>query len=323
MFHPELRLLRSFVAVAAEGSVTRAAETLHLTQSTVSGQLKELEQAVEHILFHRTTRSISLSPAGKRLLPAAQRVIAEAEALRSLVDSMQEAGRKQFRLGAALYSIDIAEKNALIEAFSARHPGVGFTIDNRMQSALIPDMMNEKLDIAMLLGLAAPCTADPRGEDITPIYNETQYPDTLERVLMRRQPMELLVPRDSDFAGQASIAPDQLAGVSVAMLNHEHGRAVIDPLEAFFLDCGAELIVPAEGNAFAVERYAAQHGICGIGTGWFTPPAALVSRPVDGMNLYLDFALVLGPGANHAARQFFNFARKWQAARDADAAIAA
>jgi len=40
------------------------------------------------------------------------------------------------------------------------------------------------------------------------------------------------------------------------------------------------------------------------------------------MDLYLDFAVVIGPGANHAAGQFFAFARKWQDGRD-EAAIAA
>ncbi|ALJ12102.1 LysR family transcriptional regulator [Sphingopyxis macrogoltabida] len=322
MFHPDLRLLRSFVTVAAEGSVTRAAELLHLTQPTVSGQLKELEQAVEHVLFHRTTRSISLSPAGKKLLPAAQRVIAEAEALRDLVEAMQGSGRTQFRLGAALYTLEIPEKAALIDAFSMRHPGIGFTIDNRLQSAQIPDMLGERLDVALLLGLNAPHAADARGDEITPIFNETQYPDTFERVILRRQPMSLLVPCDSELAEQDIIARSQLNGLSVAILNREHGKAISDPLEAFFVESGAELVIPAEGNALAVERYAAQHGICGIGTGWFSPPAALVSRPVEGLDLYLDFAVVLGPGANHAARQFFNFARKWQAARDG-AAIAA
>lgn len=321
MFHPDLRLLRSFVTVAAEGSVTRAAELLHLTQPTVSGQLKELEQAVEHVLFHRTTRSITLSPAGQRLLPAAQRVIAEAEALRNLVDTMQEAGRKQFRLGAALYSLEIPEKSALQDAFYERHPGVGFTIDNRMQSALIPDLMAKKLDVALLLGVSAPYVADAR-EDVTPIFNETQYPDTLDRVVLRRQPMSLLVPHDSDLAGQDIIARSQIDGLTVAMLNYEHGTAVTDPLEAFFLESGAELIIPPEGNAFAVQRYAAQHGICGIGINWFTPPPTLVSRPVEGMDLHLDFAVVLGPGANHAARNFFAFARKWQDGREG-AAIAA
>lgn len=321
MFHPELRLLRSFVTVAAEGSVTRAAELLHLTQPTVSGQLKELEQAVEHVLFHRTTRSISLSPAGKRLLPAAQRVIEEAEALRRLVDSMQNAGRTQFRLGAALYSLDIPEKSWLIEAFHERHPGMGFTIDNRLQSALIPDLLAGRLDAGLFLGVSAPCATDAR-EDITPIHNETQYPDTLERIVLRRQQMGLLVPRDSELSKQQVIAPSQLRGVTVAMLNHEHGTAVTDPLEAFFNAAGAELLIPAEGNAMAVERYAAQHRICGVGINWFPPHPTLVALPVEGLDLYLDFAVVIGPGANHAAAQFFAFARKWQEGRDA-AAIAA
>ena len=46
MFHPDLRLLRCFAAIADTGSLTRAAQRLHLSQPTVSGQLRELEQAL-------------------------------------------------------------------------------------------------------------------------------------------------------------------------------------------------------------------------------------------------------------------------------------
>lgn len=315
MFHPELRLLRSFAAIAAEGSVTRAAERLSLTQPTVSGQLKELEQAIGHPLFHRTTRSIALTVQGARLLPLVETLLAQAELVRHEVEAMQTAGRSHFRLGAAMYSMDIPERTALLDAFAAEYPQIGFAIDNRLQSAQIPDLASDRLDVSVLLGVSAPCRA--RGVDATTIYNETQYSDTFERVVLRRQPMTLLVPRGSPLEAQDVIPRSALRGLRVALLNHEHGSALTDPMEAFFAACGAEAIIPAEGNAFAIERYAERHRICAVGIGWFPPPAGLVSRPVEGMDFALDFAVVLGTGANRAARQFFAFAQRWQAAREA------
>ena len=234
MFHPDLRLLRSFAAVAAENSVTRAAQRLHLTQPTVSGQLKELEQEIGYPLFHRTTRSIELTPQGARLLPAVQRVLAEAERLREQVETMQAAGRSQFRLGAAMYTMDIPERSALLDDFTAAHPQIGYAIDNRLQSAQIPDLVNERLDASVLLGVSAPALPDAADPDRTTIYNETQYPDTLERVVLRRQYMTLLVPEGSGLAEYNTIPRSALKGQQIAMLNHEHGKAVTEPLEAFF-----------------------------------------------------------------------------------------
>lgn len=315
MFHPELRLLRSFAAIAAEGSVTRAAERLSLTQPTVSGQLKELEQDIGFPLFHRTTRSIELSAHGARLLPVVEKLLAQADLLRDEVGALQTEGRTHFRLGAAMYSMDIADRVDLLDAFATAYPNIEYSIDNRLQSAQIPDLMNQRLDASVLLGINAPCQGP--GVDATTIHNETQYSNSLQRVVLRRQAMNLLVPIQSPLANYALIPREALRGERIAMLNHEHGSAVTDPIEAFFAACGAESVIPREGNALAVERYAERNGICAVGIGWFPAPTGLVALPVEDMDFHLDFAVVLGVGANRAARQFFAFAEKWQAAREA------
>ena len=74
MLDPEL--LRAFVAVAGQGSFTRAATALHRTQSAVSMQIKRLELQLELSLFHRSKSQVRLSPAGERLLDHAHRILA-------------------------------------------------------------------------------------------------------------------------------------------------------------------------------------------------------------------------------------------------------
>ena len=71
----DLTALRSFVAVADMGGVTRAATMLNLTQSAVSMQLKRLEDSVDVSLLDRSARKIGLTPAGERLLGYARRMI--------------------------------------------------------------------------------------------------------------------------------------------------------------------------------------------------------------------------------------------------------
>jgi len=71
----ELRHLRSFVAIEETGSLVRAAERLHLTQSALSHQIKVLEHYYETPLFLRSTKPLKLTPAGHKLLNLARRVL--------------------------------------------------------------------------------------------------------------------------------------------------------------------------------------------------------------------------------------------------------
>lgn len=72
----DITTLRSFVAVADNGGVTRAAGFLHLTQSAVSMQLKRLEELLGLELLDRSGRTIALTPAGEQMLAYARRMVA-------------------------------------------------------------------------------------------------------------------------------------------------------------------------------------------------------------------------------------------------------
>ena len=79
----ELYQLRSFAAVAELGHLTRAAERLHVSQPAVSAQIKALEDDLSVLLFERGAAGMTLTAAGRELLPDALRVIAAAQGLRS------------------------------------------------------------------------------------------------------------------------------------------------------------------------------------------------------------------------------------------------
>jgi len=79
----ELYQLRSFVAVAELGHLTRAAEQLHLSQPALSAQIKALEVELELELFERKSSGMALTAAGKRLVGEAQKLLSGAQALRN------------------------------------------------------------------------------------------------------------------------------------------------------------------------------------------------------------------------------------------------
>ncbi|MHC5542246.1 LysR family transcriptional regulator, partial [Singulisphaera rosea] len=76
----ELRQIRYFLAVAEARHFTKAAQTLGISQSTLSAQVKELERDLGTPLFDRTGRAVRLSEAGKAFLEHAARAVRDAEA---------------------------------------------------------------------------------------------------------------------------------------------------------------------------------------------------------------------------------------------------
>lgn len=317
MFHVDLKLLRSFAAVARECSVTRAAESLHLTQPTVSGQIKELEASLGFAVFERTTRQISLTDEGRQLLPLVQELLGKAADLRDLADRMVKDMKHRFRLGAAMYTMDLPDRIEMLEAFNAARSDIRLTIDNRLQTDQVRELLSGRLEAALLLGNPVNMAPAEFLGDLRPgqIANEVLYPDTLERVLLRRQPIGLVVPEQSELARNPVITPDKLAGQTIAMLSAEHGERFVNPIANFLLSFGAKPLVSAEGNAMAVERYALRNGIPALGINWFPNLPGMVQRPVAGMDFHLDLSLVLGTAPNTAARRFFDFVQRWEAAR--------
>lgn len=77
----ELRLLRAFIRIAEEGSITAASRRLFTTQPAVTRQLAQLERSLGARLFDRTPHGVVLTDAGGRLLPEARRLVELADAV--------------------------------------------------------------------------------------------------------------------------------------------------------------------------------------------------------------------------------------------------
>src|SRR5579872_965288 len=95
----ELRQLAVFVAVAEEGSFTRAADRLHIVQSAVSAGVRNLETELGATLFDRSTHKVQLTDAGRALLPEARATLAAATAARDAVDAVGGGVRGTVLLG--------------------------------------------------------------------------------------------------------------------------------------------------------------------------------------------------------------------------------
>jgi len=99
---PRTQALRCFITVAREGTVSRAAALLNLTQPAVSLQLKGLEESTGLPLFNRTPGGFTLTEAGAALLPLAHKAVSASSDFRAMADSMRESLRGSLRVGTIL-----------------------------------------------------------------------------------------------------------------------------------------------------------------------------------------------------------------------------
>ncbi|MBW8837014.1 MAG: LysR family transcriptional regulator, partial [Burkholderia sp.] len=115
----DLTQLRTFVAVAESGSVSAGAERVFLSQSSVSEQLKKLEERVGQPLFVRSKQGVSATPAGSRLLEHARRIIAMSEAAFEDLQGRSLDGELRIAITDYYRPHDIAR---ILKTFSEQHP---------------------------------------------------------------------------------------------------------------------------------------------------------------------------------------------------------
>lgn len=95
----DIRKLQCFLAVAFEGNLTRAAESLFLSQSALSGQIKQLEEELEYAVFERKARGMVLTAEGESLLPYARSAIQAMDDFKAKGDELKNAGATTLTVG--------------------------------------------------------------------------------------------------------------------------------------------------------------------------------------------------------------------------------
>ncbi|WP_296798160.1 LysR family transcriptional regulator [Variovorax sp.] len=92
--------MRAFLQVARIGNFTRAAEQAHITQAGLSILIREMEKQLVCRLFDRTTRMVSLTPAGRRLLPVVERLLTDLDDVAAELGAEGDAARQTLRIAA-------------------------------------------------------------------------------------------------------------------------------------------------------------------------------------------------------------------------------
>lgn len=151
------RQLKAFASVARHKSFTKAADELHLTQSSLSGLIKEMERHIDTRLFDRTTRQIQLSDAGERLLPHALRVLHDMQLLGNEIADLKDFHQGKVRI-AAPQQLSASAMPDLIREFKLIYPD----IQVNLVDCSVEDVINrvQLLDADLGIGPDYPFSTD-------------------------------------------------------------------------------------------------------------------------------------------------------------------
>ncbi len=136
----DLRRLDIFLAVAAEGGFTAAADLLEMTQPAVSQAIRELETTFGTSLFHRLGRSVRLTPAGEALCDPARQARRDIEIARAAVEEIAgvDAGRLDI---ACLPTLAVAPLASLVGDFREAHPGIVIVLADPTDTAELVELV--------------------------------------------------------------------------------------------------------------------------------------------------------------------------------------
>ncbi len=217
MRHATFRQLEIFESIARHLSFTRAAETLHLTQPTVSMQMKKLADGVGEPLVHQVGKRIELTETGQALAVAARDIFAVLERFEE--DRAARRGLQRGRLLLAAVTTASYFAPRLLGEFARLHPGIEVSLRVCNREQLIASL-NDRLDELYILG------TPPEGA-------------ALVATPFMENPLVPIAAPDHPLAGRHDIGLAELA--DQAWLLREPGSGTRKALEALFTAHGLRI----------------------------------------------------------------------------------
>ncbi|MEU0582448.1 LysR substrate-binding domain-containing protein [Streptomyces sp. NPDC006132] len=289
----ELRQLEYFVAVAEERNFTRAAERVHISQSGVSAQIRQLERELGAELFDRSARTATLTAAGRAALDHARAALAAAGAVGQAVGEVTDLIRGRLAVGMVI-GCTLTPLFDALSAFHRAHPGVELSLLEDNSDRLVEAVRDGTVDLA-LVGTAG-------------------APEGLESLTLISERLVVAVPAGHPLAEQRRVLLADLAGHPLVCMPPGTGlRTVFDracaaqglrpviALQASAADAVADLAARGLGVAVLSESMAAGHR---------GPLGRLVARTIDDVTAPALLALVWRSSHGPAVRELLAHSRR-------------
>lgn len=252
----DVRQLRNFVAIVDSGSVSKAADRLHIAQPSLSAQLRGLEEELQTQLLLRSAQGVTPTEAGKALYRHARVVMRQMEQIRQEV---REGGGSESGPVAVGFPTTIAAILAvpLFTRVREQYPGIRLQIFESMSGYIGELLANGRLDLAMLFR-----DSETRGISVMPLFDEALYVLGGHRVC----------PAIYEGDPQRPCALSALANVPIVAPSGTNGLRLL--IERSFAQADVELNIVADIDSLPTLIDIARSGdACSI-----LPASALASR---------------------------------------------
>lgn len=258
-----IRQMAYWLAVVDEGSFTRAAARMHISQPSLSQQIRTLEDELGGDLLERLPRSVRLTPAGKAFLPHARTAVHSAErAVRSAREALQlETGELEI---STVRSIAVGLLPDLIHRWRERFPGTFVRLHEFTHRKLAENSLREGISD---MGIGPP-PQDWRGPVCRLGWEE----------------FKIVLPADDALAGRHSVALDELSDRDWVMFDHENGL-----YDLVVQACAASSAIPfTPRHAVLTSQVEAAARLASAGVGPALVPENAIPRGLSGAVLRVD-----------------------------------
>ena len=196
-----LRDLKYIIAVAETRHFGKAADRCFVSQPTLSGQIKKLEEELGVTIFERTRRSVELTPIGEQIVDHARRMMEQADAIEQLSQAHQDPLSGPLRVGViptlGPYLIPL-----IIVPLKQRYPQLKLILNEEITDRLLQRLHNHEIDVALIATPVADTDIDTM-----PLFDE---------------PFWLAHPRDHPLYTQEEITHEDLEQLDLLLLSDGH-----------------------------------------------------------------------------------------------------
>ena len=246
----ELSQLRTLIQVAELGSLSKAADRMHIAQPALSRQIRLLEEELGIRLFARHGRGMIITEQGQKVLQHATRILAELEEIRTQASETSLTG--QIAIGMPPTVADIISV-PLVTAFGEAHPKVMLRLVSAYTGYLLDWLHRGEIDLAILY--------DPR-----PVRSLRSEPMLLESLV-------LIGPPEAGFSITRAMPFEKLQGRRLLLPSPRHGLRII--VERCAAETGIALDIAVEADSYATLKDLVRHG-----HGWTILPLAAIGEDI-------------------------------------------
>lgn len=256
----ELRHLRYFLAVAETLNFTRAADKVHVTQSTLSHQIRQLEDDLGQPLFERVGRRVILTESGQTFYEHVEPIMRQVDEAVGAVKDVPDELRGELRI-AATHSFNVQLIPQCLAVFMKRFPLIRVVVEELSGDQISDGLVNGTLDLGISYRPAV-----PRGLRFEPLYNEE---------------LRLITPPDHQLASHRRVRMVELNGVRMTLLTGKFSTRQM--LDECFAAAGARPHIVAELNAISpMVELVRRTGLCSIvSDNALKDEAGIVSIPLE------------------------------------------